>query len=388
MRNKVLIVALNTNWTGISRLPSGLLRAGLEPFALCPKKSYLAKTKYLKKSIQFPTYSYSRSKLIYLWIVISILIFKPDIVIPGDEDSILALQNVGNLFSSIPFFGQVSKLIRKSLSPNKFDRLILSKSEFQKVCISWGIRTPKNVYVNNSEEAIKVADEMGFPVVIKKDSGYGGTGVFICENKKELIFHLMNIEKTSLLTHLKTCLKNLFFTSAVNNESGISIQQYIQGITGQSPFCAENGVVFAINPMLKKETYPGKTGPASVSEGYDNKEVEVFVNKVARELSFTGFASLEYIVDEKSGLPYVIELNPRPTPTSHFDSNVAVYDLCECFYKGLNHMPIEKKEFRPYLVAMYPTEKRRDPKSQYLTTAYHDIPINDPDLFAAIEAHS
>lgn len=386
MRKKVLIVALNTNWTGISRLPFGLLRAGLEPFALCPKTSYLSKTKYLKKSICFPTFSYSRSKLIYLWIAISMIIFRPDIVVPGDEDSILALQHFRDLFSFVPFFG--SKIIRNSMAPKKFDRLILSKSEFQKVCTSWGIRTPKNIYVNNSAEAVKVADELGYPVVIKKDSGYGGTGVFICENKNELIFNLQNIEKTSLLTLLKSYFKTLFFTSAVNNESGISIQQYIQGITGQSPFCAENGVVFGINPMLKKETYPGRTGPAAVSEGYNNKEIEVFVNKVARELSFTGFASLEYIVDEKSGLPYVIELNPRPTPTSHFDSNMAVYDLCECFYKGLNHMPIEKKEFRPYLIAMYPTEKRRDPNSQYLTTAYHDIPLHDPDLFAAIEAHS
>jgi predicted ATP-grasp superfamily ATP-dependent carboligase len=388
MRNKVLIVALNTHWTGISRLPYGLLRANLEPFALCPKSSYLAKTKYLKKSIRFPTFSYSRSKIIYLWIAFSILFFKPDVVIPGDEDALLALQNVGKLFAFVPFFGGVSTLIRKSLAPQKFDRLFLSKSEFQEKCKEWGIRTPKNYVVKNSDEAIKKASEMGYPVVLKTDSGYGGTGVFICENKDELRSNLQKIEKVSLFAIIKSYCKKMFFASAVNNESGISIQQYIHGITGQSPFCAENGEVFAVNPMLKKETYPGRTGPASVSEGYDNNEIEDYVNKVVRELSFTGFASLEYIVDEKSGLPYIIELNPRPTPTSHFDSQMAVYDLCECFYKGMNGMKIEKKEFRPYTIAMYPGEKRRDPNSPYLTSGYQDVPLHDPELFAAIEAHS
>lgn len=199
---------------------------------------------------------------------------------------------------------------------------------------------------------------------------------------------MQKVEKTSLVKVFKYYFKTLFFASAVNNESGISIQQYIHGVTGQSPFCSKDGVVFAVNPMLKRETYPGRTGPAAVSEGFDNKEIEVFVHKVAKELSFNGFASLEYIVEEKSGLPYVIELNPRPTPTSHFDAKIAVYDLCECFFRGLNQMTIEKKEFRSYTIAMYPTEKRRDPNSHYLKTAYHDIPLNDPELYAAIEAHS
>ena len=37
MTKKILIIALAKDWTGISRLPSGLKRAGFEVAALCPK---------------------------------------------------------------------------------------------------------------------------------------------------------------------------------------------------------------------------------------------------------------------------------------------------------------------------------------------------------------
>jgi hypothetical protein len=104
MTKKILIVALNTHWTGISRLPSGLVRAGFQVFAFCPKKSYLAQTKFLDDSILYPTFTYSRSKIVYLGMLFSIIFFKPDFVIPGDEDAVFAFQNLANFLEKIPFF--------------------------------------------------------------------------------------------------------------------------------------------------------------------------------------------------------------------------------------------------------------------------------------------
>lgn len=387
MKKKVLIVALNEKWTGISRLPWGLSRAGFETYAVCPSSSYLAKTKFLNGSVLFPTFTYARSKIVYLWIVFAIFKIKPDLIIPGDEDTILTLQNINKLLEKLPFFKSVARLIRESMAPKQFDNLIMSKSEFQKKCNEWGVLAPKNVFVHNSEEALKVADEMGFPIVIKKDSGYGGSGVFICENRNEMILNLNKIENIHFMDVLKGHLKRIFFISVVNNEKGMSIQQFIKGTSGLTPFCAEEGVVFGFNQMLRLRTYPGKTGPASVSEGYYDEEIEKSVRKIASELSFTGFASFEFIVEEKSKKAYAVEFNARPTPSCHMDSKVVVNDLCECFFNGLNRKQIEKKDFRSYTIAMYPGEKRRDPHSPFLNSAFHDVPLHDPDLLAAIEAH-
>jgi hypothetical protein len=386
MVKKVLIVALNENWTGISRLPSGLDRAGFDVYAICPKKSFLAHTKFLKKAVLYPTFTYSRSKLIYLWIVAGILYFKPDLLIPGDEDTILALQNLSNSLEKNPFFGKISILIRKSLTPKSFDSIVLSKSDFQEKCREWGLRTPRNLVLDNVEMALVSAREMGYPVVLKHDSGYGGSGVFICQTETDIKNHFDIIQKESVLKKIRVILKNTFFISIFNNDSKISLQQYIDGRVGQSPFCAESGVVFGFNPMLRLHTYPGKTGPASVSQGFENPDIEYFVKTVAKKLNYTGFGSLEYMIDEKTKQLFIIELNPRPTPTCHISSQYVTNDLCDVFYKGLNSIFLEdRKTFVPYTVAMFPGEKKRDPYSPYLTENYHDIPLNDPLLLKALE---
>lgn len=381
MIKKILIIALNENWTGISRLPFGLERAGFDVFALCPKKSFLAKTRFLKDSILYPTFTYSRSKIIYLWMIFGILFFDPDLIVPGDEDTILALQNLSFLLDKIPFiFSKLAELIRNSLPSQEFDSIVLAKSEFQKKCQEWGIRTPKNIVVSSEEMAVHEAFKMGYPVVLKYDSGYGGSGVFICQSEADVRKYFSARRKFG------TILKKIFFVSIFTIDNNISLQEYIDGDIGQAPFCAYKGLVYATNPMLRLKTYPGKTGPASVSRGFENEDIDQFVKIAAQKLCYTGFGSLEYMVEKKTQKLFVIELNPRPTPTCHMSSDIVTNDLCEMFYKGINSLPREFKKFTPYVVAMFPGEKRRDPHSPYLTENYHDIPLNDPELLKLIES--
>lgn len=184
---------------------------------------------------------------------------------------------------------------------------------------------------------------------------------------------------------MKDLFKNMFFVSIFNNDNKISLQQYIDGPVGQSPFCAKNGLVFAQNSMLKFKTYPGKTGPTSVAFGIENPELNKFVETMALKLNYTGFGSLEFITDEKTGLLYIIELNPRPTPTCHISGEFITNDLCDTLFKGLNLLPRKISLFKPFLIALFPGEKKRDPKSPYLFEGYHDIPLDDPILLKALD---
>lgn len=383
--NRILIIALNENWSGISRLPSGLSRHGLQVFALCPENSFIAKTKFLTDAIRYKTFTYSRSKIIYLRIIHAIIHFKPDFIIPGDEDTILALQNVASLIRPLPFFQNIYRTIRKSLAEESFDHLVLSKSDLQEKCVEWGVRTPKNKIVKNREDALNVALEFGYPVVIKHDSGYGGSGVVICDNEKELIAHFEKIENVSLIEKIKAHIKDMLFVSILRPNGVISIQQFIKGQIGQSPFCAFNGEVIALNPMQRVHTYPGKTGPSSVSKGIEDRDIENFVKIIAKNLNYNGFGSVEYMISDDNQLLHVIELNPRPTPTCHMQSNHVTNDLCEAFAAGLNHKAYTPKKFWPFTVAMFPGEKKRDPNSPYLTNSYHDIPVDDPELLKALD---
>lgn len=385
MTKKILIVALAKDWTGISRLPSGLKRAGFEVTALCPEGSYLSKTRYLDVLYTYPTFTYTRSKLIYLLMLSAIRKAKADLIIAGDEEALLGLQKLANLLSGVPFLNKYSQEIRRSIVAPEFDHVVLNKSRLVDLCTQNGVLAPKNVRVESLEKALEKAPEFGYPLVLKFDFGYGASGVSICQNEADLKQGFAKHKQAGLGAKLKSFIKQLFFVVQEEQEASISLQQYVSGQVGQSAFCSKNGVMFAVNPMLKYRTYPGATGPSSVNKGIDCAEIAKASEVVASKLGYTGFGSLDFILDEKTQRPYVIELNPRPIPTTHFSEEISAVDLCESLYKGLNGLPIQPKPYKPWLVALFPNEKRRDPNSEFIKNGYHDIPKNDPELMAALD---
>jgi predicted ATP-grasp superfamily ATP-dependent carboligase len=384
MSNKILIIAMNKDWIGISRLPSGLSRAGFTTYALCPIGSYLSYTKYLSSTIQFPFFTYTRSKIIYLFVLYAVFKYRPDRIIPGDEEAILVLQRMSSFFSKIPFANKLVSLFRSSLPSKDFDTMIFSKSTFVENCEKWGVPVPKNREVTTSLEAKVAALEMGYPVVLKLDAGYGGSGVFICEGEEDLMKSFSSNQNPSLVTRFKFFIKNLFFISIIDKELKISIQQYVKGIAGHVSFCALNGKLLAANPMLGIRTYPGSKGPSSVSQGFNNSLLIESARTVANKISYNGFGSLDFMFDEKNNRVYIIELNSRPTPPCHFSAEVVTNDLCSFLFKALNHQQIIENSFKPFTVAMFPNEKNRDPNSHFLNEAFHDIPLDDPELLMAL----
>lgn len=386
MTKKILIIALAKDWTGISRLPSGLKRAGFEVAALCPEGSYLSKTRFLDQRFTYPTFTYTRSKLIYLLMLSTIKKVRADLIVAGDEEALLGLQNLANLCQKIPFLKKYSAEIRSSIASTEYDQVVLNKSRFVDKCSQWGILVPKNIRVESVEAALNKAPEFGYPLVLKFDFGYGASGVSVCHIDEDLKKGFAKHRKAGLAAKVKSFVKQLFFVVQEEQTASISLQQYVSGHVGQSPFCAKNGVMFAVNPMIKYRTYPGATGPSSVNVGIESKEIEKAAEIVAREMKYTGFGSLDFIIDEKTQRPYVIELNPRPIPTSHFSSELCAVDLCVSLYKGLNSIALETKPFRPFMVALFPNEKRRDPNSECIRDGYHDVPKNDPELMAALDS--
>jgi hypothetical protein len=385
IRKKILIIAFYKKWRGISRLPQALDRAGFEVYALCPFDSYLAKTKYLKRKILYPAFFYSRSKIMYLWMAFAIMFLKPELIIPADEDTIFALLKLSSAFQNIPLLSKISLLINQSMTSAKMNSTLLSKSSFQALCAENGIRAPRNIYVGCVEDALHSVLDIGYPLVVKHDISYGGSGVAICNDQQCLINYFNEISRINNILKIKKILKRLFFISALVDENKISLQQYITGQFGQAPFVAMNGNLISYNMMISLETYPDFKGETTVSSGVENSEIYNFINTVVHRLQYTGFGSLEFILEAKSGLPYLIELNPRPTPTCHLTSELVTNDLCKDFYKYLHDIPVKLNSFQPFIVAMYPGELIRDPDSQYLSKGFHDIPRDDYELLKALE---
>ncbi len=384
-KKNILIIATNKYWPGISRLPAGLKRAGFQTYALCPRGSFLSYSNFLEGSIFFPTFTYSRSKFFYALALLSIFWFKPDFIIPGDEEALLVMQNLRKLFCKFNIFSTTFIVLDRSLPSADYDNMLFSKAQLMSRCEVWNVSVPKNISVKNEIQLLAAAEKIGYPVVLKIDAGYGGAGVHICETEAELIQKFKDEKKHSLIQKIKFKFKDLFFVTIFKQNSGISIQQFLNLERGHCSFIAVDGVKLANNAMITKTSHPGRTGPSSVSAGINNLDVTSFAKKIISEIKYSGFGSFDYMYDSEKNKIYIIELNARPTPWAHYSSEIVSNDLCQILFDHLNKNEIKINPFKDYTIALFPNEKKRDPNSPYLKSAFHDVPVNDERLKKALE---
>lgn len=381
MQNSILIFSINKYWNGISRLPAGLKRADFRVYALCPKNSYLSQTRYVDHLSTFNTFMDAAPKTVILRFFLLYLFVRPNIVMLGDEDALQILQEMCRFLCKIPFLKKIGLEMRASLCREEFDNTVLNKDLFLATIKKWGIPTPADINVTTFDEAKKVALELKYPVVLKKSTSYGGSGVFICKNEEDLNKAFYNHIPKNIKKRIKRFIKSQFFIDFLGSENRTSIQQYIQGAPGIAPFAAKDGKLLAATVLEKVIAFPAVTGPASVIKTIDRADIISHVKTLVNNLGYNGFGGMEYIIDQASGKFYVIEMNPRCTPLHHIDEKYLGVDLCMALKNG-----IEKKEtnfnwsFKPFTITLFPNELRRDPNSSYLTANYHDLPINDPNL--------
>ena len=103
--------------------------------------------------------------------------------------------------------------------------------------------------------------------------------------------------------------------------------------------------------------------------------------RIVGHLGISGLWGLDFILEEKTGAAYLIEMNPRATPICHLALG-AGQDLAGALCAQLsNTTPIPSPVLtQQNVIALFPGEWHRDPASPYLRSAFHDIPWEEPDL--------
>jgi len=68
------------------------------------------------------------------------------------------------------------------------DSLSIASNKFysMRVLAEGGVQVPKSIYTLSTKETVKAAEKIGYPVIVKLISGYGGKGVMKATSKEEL----------------------------------------------------------------------------------------------------------------------------------------------------------------------------------------------------------
>src|ERR1700677_213451 len=246
------------------------------------------------------------------------------------------------------------QLIGASLRAIKIaeDRLL-----FKDACRRIGLEVPSSFVVNEIPEAIKLADKLGYPVVIRPSFTLGGTGGSIAYNREEFADLIARALDASPVHQ------------ALIEESVLGWKEYELEVMRDH---RDNFVVICtienFDPMGIHTGDSITVAPAQTLTDKEYQRMRDAAAAIIREVGVeTGGSNIQFAVDPESGRMTVIEMNPRVSRSSALASKATGFPIAKIAAKlavgmTLDEIPndITKKtpcSFEPtidYVVAKIP----------------------------------
>ena len=195
--------------------------------------------------------------------------------------------------SNIKFIGPTSKVIE----------LLGNKSNAKEIMKNAGVPVVpgSNGSIKGLKEAWKIADEIGYPVILKAAAGGGGKGIRIVESKNELENNY-NIVKQEAKASFND--DEIYIEKYIKNPRHIEIQILAD----------EHGNVIHLGErdcsiQRKHQKIIEETPSTIVDEKLRNKMGEIAV-KAAKALGYTSCGTIEFLMDSDKNF-YFMEMNTR-----------------------------------------------------------------------------
>ncbi len=379
----VVLLSLHARWLGSVRLPMALKRAGFRVAVVCPQGSPLLLSRHVDYAQRFnPVGDYG---YIPRWVLVlalaACLAVRPRFVIPGDEDAMRVLRDLRRVVRWLPL-PHLRKAIESSLWSDQRDEEVLDKGNFVRAVSEWGLSTP--TLLSEDEALARVGGADGAGVVVKGAAGCGGSSVKMCRDVDSLRAALTELKGTTFAERVRRTVKQLIFYDFNSLPTLLHIQDLVEGDVGMLSFVAFRGKLLEAICAFKTCTYPTDTGPSSVITGHRDERLFHEAEIIVERLGYSGFGSFDFIRDRKSGRCYIIELNGRVVPISHIAGPTGV-DLPVRLSRALDgDLGETRYSEEGFVVALYPTELRRDPNSRFIREHYHDVPDDTEEFRLAI----
>ncbi len=177
-----------------------------------------------------------------------------------------------------------------------------------------GIPQPEGGMARSFEEALTLAERIGYPVIVRPSFVIGGLAIDFCYSPEDLA-------------------RQLAIATIVDPERPVRIDRYLEG-TEVDVDAISDGTYVLIPGLLEHVEQAGVHSgdsmgifpPQSVSEG-DQGLIVASMERVVRALGARGLVNAQFIVREDG--VYLIEVNPRASRTVPFMSKVTGVPMVE-----------------------------------------------------------
>ncbi|MGC8941062.1 MAG: carbamoyl-phosphate synthase large subunit [Sulfurihydrogenibium sp.] len=199
-------------------------------------------------------------------------------------------------------------------SPESID-IAEDRERFRDLIIKLGLKQPESATAKSKEEAIKVAESLGYPVLVRPSYVLGGRAMRLVYDTSELLKY---IEEAVTVTEDKPILVDKFLDGSIE----VDVDCVCDGEDVLVGAVMEHIEEAGIHSGDSATCIPHYTLSDEIVE-----EIKEQSRKLAKALNTVGLINIQYAV--KDGEIYVIEANPRASRTVPFVSKAIGYPLAK-----------------------------------------------------------
>ena len=215
-------------------------------------------------------------------------------------------------------------------SPESID-LAEDRERFQKLVDSLGLKQPPNSTARSKQEALRLAADVGFPLVVRPSYVLGGRAMEVVHGEEDLAAYMDA-------------------AIGVSNASPVLLDRFLDLATEVDVDCVCDGERVLIGGVMEHieqaGVHSGDSGcslpPFSLSEDLQ-KELHEQVVKLARGLHVVGLMNTQFAI--QNNVVYLLEVNPRASRTVPFVSKAIGVPLAKIAAKVMVGESLAKQGF-------------------------------------------
>ncbi|ODG90585.1 biotin carboxylase [Gottfriedia luciferensis] len=173
--------------------------------------------------------------------------------------------------------------------------------------------------IQSVEEAREIAEQIGYPVMLKASSGGGGIGMKLIENEAQL-------EKEFLTTQTRAL--QFFANDDVFIEKAIIKPRHIEA---QIAADTHGNAVFLFErdcSIQRRNQKVVEEAPSPFLSPQGRKKLEEYALTIANQMKYVNVGTIEFLVDEKENI-YFLEMNTRLQVEHGVTEGITGIDLVE-----------------------------------------------------------
>ncbi|MEE0982165.1 MAG: carbamoyl-phosphate synthase large subunit, partial [Acutalibacteraceae bacterium] len=257
----------------------------------------------------------------------------------NDEDVMNVIKVENPVGVVVAFGGQTAIKLTKFLDESGIKILGTSaegidiaedRERFDALLESFNIKRPQGLTVMNVDEALKAADELGYPVLLRPSYVIGGQNMTIAYNETDVRIYM-----------------DIILAQKIENP--VLVDQYLMGDELEVDVISDGKDVLIPGVMEHIERAGVHSGdsiavypPYNIPDKMLDKVIECSTN-LALALGTKGLVNIQYLIFRNE--LYVIEVNPRASRTIPYISKVTGVPMVELATKVMTGTPLKELGF-------------------------------------------